>query len=81
MRLKRISSNVGSQAARNIPTTGPLNPPDALQSRSIPKQKLPVQKLPVQTAADGPMNPSMRSSHKATVSKASDRANRPSDAL
>ena len=35
MRLKRISSNAGSQAARRIPNTGPLNPPAALRSRSI----------------------------------------------
>ena len=44
-------------------------------------QMLVVQMLAMHTVADGPMNPSMRSSRKGTVSKASGRANRPSDAL
>jgi hypothetical protein len=39
------------------------------------------QSVAMQTVAYGLMNPSMRSSHKGTVSKASGRANRPSDAL
>ena len=44
-------------------------------------QMLAMQLLAMHTVADGPMNRSMRSSHKGTVSKASGRANRPSDAL